>query len=253
MNYRSQTVSAVLLTHNHAPVLERALESLKWADEIVVVDRGSMDGTLAIARRYTRHVFFHPSSDETVLRRFAVQKATRQWVLWLEPDEWVEEMLRHKIDGVLLNPGDGESFAVAVHLYWQGKRLTAPIRREIRLFRREAAQPLDHVLFQGFQPEGPVTPLNEAIGREPFRDLSDLTARLDEQARRGACHLLETQGNQAAKRASPLAMTVRPAWTWVRHALLKGGCFRGTAGLATACAESYRCFLKYARLRVLTS
>lgn len=251
MNYRSQTVSAVLLTHNNASVLERALESLKWADEIVVVDRGSTDETLAIARRYTKHVFFHPSQDDYVLRRFALDKATRQWVLWLEPFEWVEEMLRHKIDGILLNPGTDESFAIAVHPYWQGQRLPVPPRQEIRLFRREQGAPLDHILFRGFQPTASITALDEAIGAEPFCNLCELTERMEDHAARGAYHLLESQGNQIRRLTGLMTLMFHPAWTWVRHALLKRGYTKGFTGLLIAYAESYRCFLKYARLRML--
>ena len=128
MTYKSQTVSAVVITDNNASTLEQAPASLHWVDELIVFDRGSSDGTLTIARNHTNKVFFHPSHNLTLVRRDALSTAKSDWLLLVEPDEWVEEMLRHEIDGVMLNvPADVHRYKIPRHIKFQNQWFNTPV------------------------------------------------------------------------------------------------------------------------------
>jgi glycosyltransferase involved in cell wall biosynthesis len=262
MNYRSQTLSAVLITRNNAPVIERALESLDWVDEIVAVDQGSTDGTVKLLRRYTDKVYYHPSNDPTLLRQHALAQATQDWVLFLEPHEWVEEMLRHKIDGVLLNPNGEEGFTIPLKFYWQGRYLRrgGMTKRELRLFRRNKALAQDHVYFRGYNVEGSVKALDEAIGSEPYRDIEEMVDALNDLSTRAAYRVVEEKGyaaqgkaGQAGFQGSSLNLLVRPVCTFFYRSLFLGALQEGMAGMGMAFAQSYHCFLKYAKYRDLLS
>ena len=83
-------ISAVVNVKNGQEVLERCLKSLTWADEIVVVDDGSTDDTVKIAKKYTDKIFKHKSAGYVEpARNFAVSKASNEWVLVLDADEEV--------------------------------------------------------------------------------------------------------------------------------------------------------------------
>ncbi len=88
------TISAVLNTRNEERNIRSCLETLKWCDEIVIVDMESEDGTLEIARQYTNKIYRHPVvlAFDTA-RRFAVEKAAGEWILLIDADELVPRYL----------------------------------------------------------------------------------------------------------------------------------------------------------------
>ena len=90
-------LSAVLLTKNEQSIIRDCLESLKWADEIVVVDDFSQDDTLNICREYTDRIYSRKLEDFGEQRRFSVEKATGDWVLSLDADEIVTPQLKEEI------------------------------------------------------------------------------------------------------------------------------------------------------------
>ena len=110
-------ITVIVLTYNEARRLRECLESVRWADEIVVVDGESTDGTVELARLYTPHVYVsdllgpkNPGgfSDQ---RNFGLEKATGDWVFFLDADERVTPELRAEIEARLLN-GPDEGHAV---------------------------------------------------------------------------------------------------------------------------------------------
>lgn len=97
-------VSAVLITKNEAAFLERCLAGLAWADEVVVLDSGSDDGTQAIARRHGASVYEHPWMGGPRQKNHAASLARHDWVFFLEADEIVSPVLAQSIQRVLQSP-----------------------------------------------------------------------------------------------------------------------------------------------------
>lgn len=103
-----EKISVVMITFNAASILEKVLESVKWADEIIIVDSGSTDETISIAKKYTDNIFYRKFDNFSNQKNYAIQKASNEWVLSLDADEVVSEELakelknlyvKHKIDG----------------------------------------------------------------------------------------------------------------------------------------------------------
>ena len=97
-------LSAVLITRNAANVLEPCLESLAFADEIVVIDSGSNDGTVEIAQRYRARVVQKEWLGFGRQKQFAVEQASNDWVLCLDADERVSSALAASIQTALTSP-----------------------------------------------------------------------------------------------------------------------------------------------------
>ena len=91
-------ISAVLNTINEEKNIDRALKSVKWADEIIIVDDGSSDKTLEIAKKYTKRIYKHKSAGYVEpARNFAISKAIGEWILLLDADEQIPTSLADKL------------------------------------------------------------------------------------------------------------------------------------------------------------
>src|SRR6266498_5902614 len=95
---QSNKISVVVTVFNGEKTLNACLESVKWADEIIVVDDGSTDGTISIAKKHTDKIYHHKSQGFVEpARNFAISKTTGDWILVLDADEQVPQSLAEKL------------------------------------------------------------------------------------------------------------------------------------------------------------
>jgi glycosyltransferase involved in cell wall biosynthesis len=255
MTYKSQTVSAIVITENNADTLERALSSLHWVDEIVVVDRGSTDQTLAIARGFTDNVHFHPGKSYNIVKRDALSLGKSDWMLYIEPDEWVEEMLRHEIDGIMLNmPAHLNGFTIPRHLKFQNQMIKTLVGEDqarcLRLVRKgqwEVGNDWSAKLKAG----GDVGKLDRPIGYAPYKTVESLFADINRHSTVAAYRQLEAHGTNAGN-VSPFSMLWQTKMAAYHQFFLKGGLFKGLVGVTIAMANTMNVFLKLAKMRSLT-
>lgn len=151
-----EKISATVICHNEEVNIRACLESLRWADEIVVVDAGSTDETVAIVREYTEKVFTNPWPGHKEQKNFAVERAAGPWVFSLDADERVPPALAERILAEVANPGrDGYRFPR--ENYFLGHRMRHGgwyPDRVLRLFRKEKGRftginPHDYVEIDG--------------------------------------------------------------------------------------------------------
>ncbi|MRR09201.1 glycosyltransferase family 2 protein [bacterium] len=119
-------ISAMLNTFNGGDKLRRCLESVRWADEIVVVDSGSSDGSQDLARRYTDQVFHNPWPGYKAQREYGMARCGGEWILILDQDEYVTPQLERRLREIASKPDEYAKYnAVWVHRiehFW-GKRI----------------------------------------------------------------------------------------------------------------------------------
>src|SRR5215210_2149015 len=94
-------LSIIVPTNNRIDVVEDCLKSVRWADEVIVVDSYSTDGTLDIARKYADRVLQHEYGFSALQKNWAIPQATHEWVLIVDTDERVTPELRDEIEAVL--------------------------------------------------------------------------------------------------------------------------------------------------------
>ncbi|MFH1536148.1 MAG: glycosyltransferase family 2 protein [Patescibacteria group bacterium] len=105
-------LSIAVITKNEKDRIKACLESVKWADEIVIVDNGSKDGTLEIAKSYTDKIYKVNIQDFAGVRNFAMEKVSGDWVLFVDSDERVLEQLKIEIEE-MINSGNFSAFAIS--------------------------------------------------------------------------------------------------------------------------------------------
>ena len=114
-------ISIVIITRNVESNIKQCLESVLWADEIVIVDNHSTDKTLEIAKQYTNSIYHDTWDMEGSIRNRAYARAKNQWVLSLDPDERVSKELYEQIKDFLQNKTEFASYSVAMKSIFAGK------------------------------------------------------------------------------------------------------------------------------------
>ena len=169
-------LSAIVLTRNEERNIKDCLESLSWADEMLVVDSGSTDRTVTLAEKHGARVVIHPLTDFASQRNFAISQAKGDWVLFIDADERVTHALAEEIKAVLKgsDPLTPSVYAIPRHNYFFGKRLRFSDSREdapIRLFPRQHAtwaQPVHETIVSDL----PVRKLKSPFQHYSTRDLA---------------------------------------------------------------------------------
>ncbi|GFO54212.1 glycosyl transferase family 2 [Geomonas sp. Red276] len=242
--------TAILIACNEENRIAQCLESLSFADEIVVVDSGSSDATREIARRYTDRVFDIPWRGFGPQKQAAVELAGHDWVLNVDCDERVTAELRREIEELL---GSGAELAAAYqvprrtflgdkeirHCGWYPDRTT-------RLFDRKRARFGEQMVHESVAVDGPIGRLNGHLLHYSFVGLADLMVKMNRYTDLSARQLAER-----GKVASWYDLTVRPTAAFVKTYLVRLGFLDGAEGLVVSVANATSTFAKYVKLREL--
>jgi len=152
LNESRPRLSVAIVTYNEGHMLEECLESIKWADEIVIVDLGSTDNTLDVARRFTDRITFHEHvSYVELVRNFSIEQTTGEWILILDPDERVTSSLAEQIKHTLADDIIYEAVKLPRITYYFGRPIHYTgygVDYIARLFRRNAVDWKPEVHFR---------------------------------------------------------------------------------------------------------
>jgi glycosyltransferase involved in cell wall biosynthesis len=237
-------LSAVVTTLDNAATLEACLSSLRFCEEIVLLDSGSSDDTVAIATRLGARVYTEAFKGYGPQKQSALDKAAHDWVLLLDADEFLVDEGRAAIERELSAPrADGYRLPRREWLFWRWPHPWTRPNWQLRLFRRS----------RGAMNAVPVHAAPEVRGR--VRDLraefrhygeSELAVRVDKINR-------YSSGLAAHKRAArPAALGLRvllyPHFAFLRFYLLQRYFLNGWAGYLAARSMAFYAFLKYAKV-----
>lgn len=226
-------LSAIIITKNEALNLRRCLESIQWVDEIIVLDSGSRDNTLAIAQEYRAKVYCTedwPGYGKQKQR--ALAQATGDWVLNLDADESVDEALKQAIIAALAKQrADAYRIPIRMNFYGQPLRFSSSPKRHIRLFRRVGACYSEDIVHEKI-----VLPAKARIGRikksimhHSFQDLSHAIYKMN----RYSSYSAKIKIN-AKKSPSFLKTLLGTAWMFFRCYFLQRGFLDGKVGFLLA-------------------
>ncbi len=241
-------VSAVLITRNAAGVLDACLESVAFADEIVVVDSASSDGTPEIAARHGARVVQKEWLGFGRQKQFAVEQAKHDWVLCLDADERVSPELAKSIRKALAAPVSPvyrmprrNRFLGRWLSHGEGYPDWSP-----RLFNRLNARWSDDLVHE--KVIYAVTPgtLEGDLMHETY---DDLASYLDRQNRYTT--LAARQAYEMGKRASPFHLLASPVVRFFKFYVLRLGFLDGLPGLVHISIGCMNSYLKYAKLMEL--
>jgi glycosyltransferase involved in cell wall biosynthesis len=240
-------VSAIVVCFNEEDRIADCLESVRWCDEIVVVDSFSTDRTAEICRRYADRFVQQAWAGYRDQKAFAHSLATRDWVLVVDADERVTLELRQEIIDALNR--DGQAYAG-----YAVPRLVYFLRRwwwrggwypdyGVRLFRRERAtwggtDPHEEIIV-----DGRICRLKNPLHHYSYRNIDDHIQRINRYTSLSSRELKKE--GEGWRRSDAL---LRPAVRFFRFYILERGFLEGFAGFYVALTAAFYVFLKYAKL-----
>ena len=239
-----EPLSVVVTTRDNAATLDACLRTVAWADEIVVLDSGSIDATLAIAAHYGARIHAQPFAGYSAQKQAAIDLAGHRWVLLLDSDESLAPESAALLQQTLLRPAHaGYQLWRREWQFWRGQSARSRLNHYVRLFDRQRARMSGHEVHESVLVDGSVGVLDVIIDHYGEPDIAGRTAKanrystmqLDELARRKVSWLR-------------LRMVFYPMVAFLRYYVLRGHWRSGWAGFIAARVHAFYAFLKYAKL-----
>jgi glycosyltransferase involved in cell wall biosynthesis len=239
-------LSVIVTTFNEEHNIAPCLESVRWAEEILVVDSGSTDGTIEAVRPFATRILRHPYESAARQKNWAIPQAHHPWVLILDADERVTAELAAEIRD-LLRKGPPR---LGYWIYRRNSFLGREIRyggwgsdRVIRFFARDHARYPDLLVHAEMDVDGPVGVLKGRLLHHSVRSLASYSERMDRYSNWWA------EGrHRSGRRASALSVFLHTGHRFLRMYLLKGGFLDGGHGLVLSLMASFSVFQKHAKL-----
>ncbi|PAA98782.1 glycosyltransferase family 2 protein [Serratia fonticola] len=250
MSHRN-SLSVVMIAKNEVELLSECLQSVAWADEIIVLDSGSTDGSVALAESLGAKVFTHTDWQGFGKQRQKAQSyATQDYVLMIDADERVTPELRHSIEQVLANADDNVVYSLGRRNLFLGRFMRHSgwyPDRVNRLYANQRYRYNDDLVHESLNTGGAkVVPLQG--------DLLHLTCRDFFAFQRKQLHYAEQwaiQRHQAGKRCGYLSILTHTLGAFCKTWLLRAGFLDGKQGLLLAVVNAQYTFNKYAALWAL--
>lgn len=241
------TISVTIITKNEADNIRQCLESVTWADEIVVLDSGSDDDTVAICREFTDKVLETDWPGFGVQKNRALDQATGDWVLSLDADEVVSPALATEIQAAVKG----------APIVYQMPRLSTFCGRKIRhsgwypdyvarLFPRGTARFTDDLVHETLSYTGTAKKLKTPLDHNTTPDLHDAIEKMNSYSSLGA----EKKHGQG-KPSGLLKALVHGFWTFVKTYIIRAGFLDGKEGFILAVANAEGCYYRYLKLMYL--
>ena len=237
-------ISAVVTTYNNAGTLSACLQSLRFCDEIVVLDSDSDDASRSIAESFSARVFIEPFKGYAAQKQSAIDKAAHDWILLLDADESLSDAGRAVIESELAAArADGYRLPRREWLFWRWPHANTAPNWQLRLFRKSC----------GGMNAVPVHAAPEVRGRvidlaAPFDHYgeSEIAVRVD-KVNRYSSGLVEYKRRRRV-RFLGLRLLFYPAFAFARFYFGKRYFLSGWAGFVAARVQAFYAFLKYAKV-----
>jgi glycosyltransferase involved in cell wall biosynthesis len=240
-------LSVTIITLDEAEHIGAAIDSAAWADEVIVVDSGSRDGTADLARAKGARVVVRDWPGYVEQKNHAATLARNDWILSLDADERIPSALAVEIRELLSSEPPQRAYRIPRVTFHLGQWIrTTDFYPDFqtRLYDRRAAQWRGKYVHESVVVNGGGTgQLRQELEHYSYRDLADHLDRINHYSTLAARQMFES-----GRRASALDLLVHPPAAFLRNYLLRRGFLDGGAGLTLSIVNSYSVFLKFAKL-----
>ena len=242
-----EKLSAYIITYNEEERIRDCLESVKWADEIVVLDSFSTDRTVEICREYTDKIYQHRFAGFGDLRNTAISHTSNNWILSVDADERVTEELREEISEKLKTGPAADAYFVPRINYFLGHRIKHcgwyPDYRQPQFFHKDRMKYTDQLVHEGFILSGKVSYLHGHVLQYPFLSLEQFFRKMDRYSSLRAEDMF-----REGRRFNIHHLITHPLSMFIKMFILKRGFLDGKVGFIISTLYAYYTFIKYIKL-----
>lgn len=236
-------LTVIITCYNEAHNMRDLLESVKWADEIMVVDSYSTDETLEIAREYTDFILQREYTTPANQKNWAIPQANHEWILLLDADERVTPALREEVLQVVESQPKEVAFWIGRENYFMRKRVRYSGWQNdavIRLFRRDDCRYDNKAVHEEIETTGKVGRLQAKLIHNTYKDMAHFLEKMRRYARLSALDYSEK-----TSRVTLYHLWIKPAFRFFKHYILKLGFLDGKVGFIISVIMAWGVFLRY--------
>ena len=244
-------LSVALITRDEAHSVRACLESVSWADEIVVLDSGSTDATVELCRSLGARVEITDWPGFGPQKNRAIERCSGDWILSIDADERVTPQLRTELEHAIASPGPNLAFSMPRLSSYCGRQMRHGgwwPDRVTRLFRRGAARFSADVVHEKLLADGPTGTLTHPLIHDTFADLEEVIDKLNRYSSAGAQRLRGLGKHGSLSRALGHGL-----WAFLRTYLLRAGFLDGREGFMLAVSNAEETYYRYLKLMMLES
>jgi glycosyltransferase involved in cell wall biosynthesis len=243
-------ITATIITLNEERNIARSIESLRCADEILIVDSGSVDRTVELAEKLGARVIEAGWRGYAAQKNWAAEQASHDWILSLDADEALSEALEAEIWSLKKTGPRQDAYTMPRLARYLGRWILHSgwyPDRKVRLYRRGTARWVGEFVHESVVVEGRTGHLDSNILHFTCDSLSEHLKTLDKYTTLAAQEI-------AARRVKvPLSrLIVDPPWTFLKTYFLQLGFLDGLEGLTIAYMAAFYTFLKYSKARIMS-
>jgi len=242
-------ISAYIIAYNEAAKIQAAIESVSWADEVLVVDSHSTDGTTEIAQSMGAKVIQVPFVGFGDLRNRAIAACTCDWIFSLDADERCTDEVRDEVLNIIQSDDSSDVYYIPRKNFFMGRWMKHsgyyPDYRQPQLFRKGTLKYKLDPVHEGFELQTSTPPgyLKNPIWQMPFRNLEEILHKANRYSSLGATKL-EAEG----KSSGMTTALFHGLWAFIQHFFVKRGFLDGWPGFVIALGNFEGTFYKYAKL-----
>lgn len=237
------SISAIIITRNEAENIAKCIDSLEFADEIIVVDNNSEDDTLTYAKKKGAKVYQVDGLDFSRLRNIGRQKASGKWLFYLDADEKVSQELAKEITSKVKNPKNYSAFYLRRKNFYFNKPW--PVQeRVIRLMNKKALIKWQGKLHETPQIEGKIGNLSSSLLHYTHKSLTDMVNKTNQWSEIEA-QLRYESGHPPIVWWRFIRVIVP---TFIRYYIVERGWRTGAVGLIESIFQAFSVFITYAKL-----
>jgi glycosyltransferase involved in cell wall biosynthesis len=244
-------ITALIITYNELGYIENSLKSVNFADEIIVVDSYSTDGTFEYLQNHPKvKVLQHPFKNFTLQKSFALDQATNDWILFMDADEVVSDTLRQEI----IETVQSDESHVAYWFYRQFMFGDRPLRfsgwqtdKNYRLFRKSRAKFSDKkIVHETLEVDGSSGVLKEKLTHYCYKNYEDYKAKMLKYGR-----LKAKEDFYKERSFNYVFYIVKPFWKFFNHYILRLGFLDGKKGRIICYLNALGVYERYRELKQL--
>jgi glycosyltransferase involved in cell wall biosynthesis len=242
-------VSAVIITLNEERIIQKTLSKLYWCDEIVIVDSGSTDNTIAICEQFGCTIYSRRFDGYGPQKQFAVSMAKNDWILCIDADEVLTDNLIKEILSSLRNDAEYAGFSFPMNMVFLNKEFTfgkESGRYFLRLFNRNKGGFNNDKVHEGIQLNGPIKKMNHIIQHYSYSSISQYLEKLNRYSTYSA-----EMAFKKGKNKSLLAVLLAIPYNFFKYYLLERNFMNGSKGFYWSVFSAWYHFAKYLKIKEL--
>ncbi len=242
-------LSVIIPTLNEEVNIVSAIQSVQFADEIIVIDSLSSDKTVALAKKYGAKIILRKFDDFSTQKNYAISQCSNDWVLAIDADERISCELKNEILQKLQTNEEEVAYTMRLDYFFMGKLMKHgefQTKKSTRLFHKDYCQYDGQLVHEQLLVKGKVGKLKHGIKHESYKDIDAFIKTQNFYAELKAKQLTD-QPNILTL----LSLIFKPPFRFFKHYVLRLGVLDGYQGYVFAKIQGYGVFLRYLKLRLL--